>query len=205
MRTRGFFRERGFLKRRRVIAIACEGAVPEHIYFEELKPGRDAFVQIVPVPRAAHKSHPEDVLADLARWSHRHGLNGRGEGWIVIDREDEQHRAAAVLDAVCAEAVRLGFNVAVSNPCFEIWLWLHLRDNRLFVGRDQLKRALKRLLPDFEPADYDAAPFVAAAAQAVERARRIDRHPGHRWPRTQGTRVYLLVERILPHRAPAGL
>lgn len=203
MRTRGFTRQRGFLKRRHVIAIACEGAATERIYFEELKPGRDAFVQLVPVPRAGHKSHPRDVLGDLVRWAAKHGLRGRGEGWIVIDREDEANRSTQVLDEVCAEAARHGFMAAVSNPCFELWLWLHLRDNRGFIDRQQLKRELKKIMPDFDGSSYDAAAFIATAADAVARARQLEQNPQHSWPRNQSTRLYLLVEKILPHRAPA--
>lgn len=204
MRTRGFIRQRGFLKRRHVIAIACEGAATERIYFEELKPGREAVIQLVPVPRAGHKSHPRDVLGDLARWANKHGLRGRGEGWIVIDREDEENRSTQVLDEVCADAARHGFKVAVSNPCFELWLWLHLRDNRGFIDRHQLKRELKKAFPDFDANSYDAAAFINTAAEAVDRARQLDQNPQHAWPRNQSTRVYLLVEKILPHRGPAA-
>jgi len=204
MRTRGFTRKREFLPRRHVIAIACEGAATERIYFEELKPGRDAFIQLVPVPRAGHKSHPRDVLGDLVRWSAKHGLRGRGEGWIVIDREDEANRSTQVLDEVCADAARHGFMVAVSNPCFELWLWLHLRDNRGFTDRHQLKRELKRIMPNFDGSAYDAAPFIATATDAVTRARQLEQNAQHPWPQNQGTRLYLLVQKILPHRGPAA-
>ncbi len=92
---------------------------------------------------------------------------------------------------------------AVSNPCFELWLWLHLRDNRGFTDRQQLKRELKRIMPDFDGSSYDAAVFIATAADAVARARQLEQNPQHAWPRNQSTRLYLLVEKILPHRAPA--
>jgi RloB-like protein len=204
VRTRGFTRSGGFLRRRHVIAIAYEGAATERIYFEELRPGRDAFIQLVPVPRAGHKSHPKDVLSDLVRWANKNGLRGRGEGWIVIDREDEATRSTQVLDDVCANAARQGFKAAVSNPCFEFWLWLHLRDSRGFTDRHHLKRELKRICPNFEGSSYDATAFVSTANVAIERARTLDQNPHQAWPRNQGTRVYQIVERLLPHRMPAA-
>ena len=55
---------------------------------------------------------------------------GRGsaadEYWCVFDIEDNLPRALPIIE----KAIANGFNVAVTNPCIELWILLHFVDQR---------------------------------------------------------------------------
>lgn len=191
-----FFRRREFRRTKKVYALAMEGAATEPLYFAQLKPPRDAAINLVQINNPNHKSKPADVLKRLDAWAKKNGLRSTDEGWILIDRDNWLE---ADLDAVCATATAQGYHVAMSNPCFELWLWLHLHDNRPFVNRHVCQRNLGAVLVGYEKGAYDAESLVASADKAIERAKKLDANPHLPWPKTQCTRVYRLVEKLLPH------
>jgi hypothetical protein len=90
-----------------------------------------------------------------------------------------------------------GIHLAISNPCFELWLLLHFRDNPGMQDRAKVKEMLiQHVLKYNKHIDY--ATYAAGCAQAVLRARRMDEsaeeanEPG----RNPTTGVYKLTEII---------
>ena len=72
----------------------------------------------------------------------RDARRGRGGGydayWCVFDVDDHATLARAVALASPNE-----INIAVSNPCFELWLLLHYQDQRAWVDRDAVQREFR--------------------------------------------------------------
>ncbi len=99
---------------------------------------------------------------------------------------------------VCSEAVKKGYRLAHSNPCFEVWLLLHYRDldaNCQFTKCQEVKD----ILAQYNGRSIDAAHFsLDATRRAVERAEKLDDSPDARWPQTTGSHVYRLVKKLLP-------
>jgi hypothetical protein len=192
-----FFRRSGFRKTKKVFVVAMEGSQTEPIYFRELKPNRDASVRLILVGSTGHKSSPSEVFARLRAWESKQSLKSTDEAWIVIDRDSFPD---AELDDVCAKAKLRSYEVAVSNPCFELWLWLHLRDNLHFLDRQHCLRQLRRELPGYEKGNYSARGLIqGGCALAIERAAALDVNPLQPWPRQQATRIHRLVQKLLPH------
>jgi len=107
--------------------------------------------------------------------------------------------APADLNAVCKQARGLGYFVALSNPCFELWLYLHLENNRQFTDRHQCQREFGKVHKSYGAkgkAGYEAKPLMKGIGKAIERSKAIDVRPADPWPKTQATRVYLLVEKL---------
>lgn len=114
--------------------------------------------------------------------------------WCVVDVDDHRRlREARIM------ARDNGIELVVSNPCFELWLILHFRDQTAYIDRFQLKSACRNLPesdrgghPPFEKclSHYDTA--VIRARQLDDRNDR-DGEPG----RNPSTSVYRLTERIL--------
>jgi hypothetical protein len=123
-RRRGFRRQVEFEDRNLIIVIAMEGAETEPRYFKEFRAPREGKIQIKLVNNPKHKSRPDEVLRRLEQYSRRNGTPG-DEGWIVIDRDAWPEEE---LNDVHRRARAAHFSVAISNPCFELWLYLHLRD-----------------------------------------------------------------------------
>jgi hypothetical protein len=99
----------------------------------------------------------------------------------------------------------------MSNPCFELWLLLHLEDIRVYdevtsnelamnrknkAGVTWLKKRMRDLLGSYSESSYDAERLLPHAPKAMSIARVLDENPADRWPQNVGSRVYLLMESI---------
>ena len=88
--------------------------------------------------------------------------------WCVYDVDDHPH-----VHEAREMAVANGIELAISNPCFELWLLLHFRDSPGMQQRDTLGTMLKQYDPDYDK-HVVYAMFSAGYEEAVARARRMD-------------------------------
>jgi hypothetical protein len=94
------------------------------------------------------------ILEDLRRSSRKESYEARDQVWAVFDRDEHADFAAGV-DKCTANGVHL----AVSNPCFEIWLIFHLGDFDRPDDRHQVQACLSKLLPEYDPKGAKTANF----------------------------------------------
>lgn len=101
-------------------------------------------------------------------------------------------------------------NLAVSTPCFEIWLLLHVSDlsnthfdlNPIFKNKrnrkaaQNCKKELKRVLGGYNEAKLPLDKFLPFTKIAIKRAKSMDSGHPDKWPTEIGTRVYKLLENI---------
>lgn len=187
-------RRSAFKKTKRLFVVATEGAETEPIYFQEFHPGRDGSFRLKILGNPKHKSRPVEVVQRLMEYEKRERPGADTEYWAVVDRdawpESELREASELITA------RNGYHLAMSNPCFELWLWLHLRPNRSFSDRHDCQRALAREWPDYAKSSYDASILMPHVPDAISRAGELDDRPDDPWPEQQATRVYQLVEKL---------
>jgi hypothetical protein len=91
------------------------------------------------------------------------------EVWCVFD-VDAHPNLADALQQARANSILL----AVSNPCFELWLLLHFQDQRAHLERSQAQAVCRDLIRGYER----LAPFELLAPlheEAVARARALDK------------------------------
>ena len=73
---------------------------------------------------------------------------GRGAAracvWAVFDRDEHER-----FDEACQLARTNDIQLAVSNPCFELWAVFHYRDYGAFIDRDHCQRLLETLCGDY--------------------------------------------------------
>lgn len=173
-----------------------EGRATESCYFDLFRTAREHPLQYKPVSNPKDKSKPGEVYDRLDR-AFRAYERSRDEGWLVIDRDAWTE---SELDDVCRKARARGYHVALSNPCFELWLYLHKRDNRPFADRHECQRALGEILANYSPdrkGSFDPQGLREGIEAALERAAALDQHPDTPWPRHQATRVYRLVRKLM--------
>jgi hypothetical protein len=113
------------------------------------------------------------------------------EVWCVLD-VDEFDIAAAVTTAGL-----VGIELAVSNPCFELWLLLHHEDCRIAMRdcRAVLAR-LRRHLPMYEKANVDFGDYAKTVSDAVTRAKSLD-PTGADHTKNPSSSMWRLVEMIM--------
>ena len=199
----------------RLIVIASEGKDTERIYFKALaKEYTNPRVHVHILERSEaeqNNSSPEHVLKQLNNYKEQYALEADDELWLVIDKD---HWTEAMLSRVATVCSQDDFmHMALSNPCFELWLLLHLEDAASLTPEEQmlwmenrrksknanpyLKLRLRQKIGSYHESAYDALSLIAHVEDAIERAKTLDKNPTDRWPQTLGTRVYLLAESVM--------
>ena len=186
----------------RIFVIATEDTYAAKQYFESLRIPR---LKIKVLETRDGKSSPADVLHRMERELAGCDLLEDDERWLVLDT-DHWVRAShkrSLLETL-QEARRKRIQWAFSNPCFEIWLLLHLRSltaSEQFTACDEVCAELQRLLGKY---DKNRIPEFTwpAILDAVKRAQSIDQWPDDHWPERTGTHVYRFVETILKAARP---
>jgi hypothetical protein len=189
-----------------LIVIACEGAVTEPAYFNGLRERLHSprmHVEVVARRDPTHSS-PDAVLRDLDGFAEAWFLRNGDALWLVIDRDPQSWKPGMIAD-IAQRCHQKGYFLALSNPCFELWLLLHFEDvpAQSEERRRQLLENADDLLKKEEARHRQAHPereyidhFLPHTETAIQRARALDADPNARWPTDLGTRVYRLVERI---------
>lgn len=191
-------RRSAFKKTKRLFVIAAEGDATEPLYFAAFQPGRHGIFRLKVLDNPRHKTSPLKVVERLTDYERVYQPGSDSEYWAVVDRDtwsEEELTAAWTLIGT----KKGHYHLALSNPCFELWLWLHLFPNRPFADRHDCCRSLAREWPGFRTkSDFDVAALVTTQriGDACERARELDTDPSTPWPRGQATRIDQLVERL---------
>lgn len=114
------------------------------------------------------------------------------EVWCVFDRDQHDR-----FEDACQMARDNQLALAVSNPCFELWLLLHFRDSPGAQHRDRVQKMLKKSLPEYDK-HFDFERVADGVEQATKRARHLDQEAESMGEifRNPTTGVYRLIESI---------
>ncbi|MEQ8975815.1 MAG: RloB family protein [Coleofasciculus sp. C1-SOL-03] len=177
----------------KLFIVATEGEVTERQYFgmfhstkikvEVLATGDD------------HKSAPQYVLNRLNDFNEKYDLNDDDMLWLVFDVD---RWSPNNLSLVCREAKQKNYHLAISNPCFEVWLCLHFADlDPQDTNCQDFKARLRMLLGSYNSSKLNLSLYEPKIADAVARAKQLHSTATQNWPPTSGTHVYRLVEILL--------
>lgn len=211
MRKRKDFERPEGVKSSRLVVIAAEGRNTENIYFESMKASLCASdVHVEVLHRNSNDSSPESVYEQIRGFMAEYNIEDDDQLWIVVDKDKWKDKMLAAVAQHCVQNDNLHF--CVSNPCFELWLLLHIEDvasyneerkATLFTNKKVnsqytwLKKRMKDLTGHYRESDYDAIALLPYVDTAIERAEGLDVSTVDRWPQAIGTRVYLLVKSIM--------
>lgn len=171
----------------RTILVYCGGRRTERDYFEALKQRLRASSVTIKILQSGVA--PEALVRAAA--DHRKRRPGVfDEVWCVVDVDEFDIAAAA------ATASRERVGLAVSNPCFELWLLLHHTDCRAYCnGCQEVHRRLRRFVPRYDKTRLDFAQFAEGVDDAVRRARDLD-PSGTAYEKNPSTSVWRVVDSI---------
>ncbi len=175
-----------------LIIIATEGKETEKQYFDGVF--QSSKIRVLVLPTIDGDSAPSHVLKRLVQFKKDYQLNGTDQLWLVVDVD---RWPVKNLKAVAQSSDQKKFRMAVSNPCFEIWLYLHLSDevNESWRSKD-VEVALRTKLGSYNKSKIQASDFASHLADAIKRASKLDQKETARWPSKTGTHVYRLVKEI---------
>jgi len=177
----------------KLFIVATEGKETEKQYFRMFNSTRIK-VEILATTEDG-KSSPEYVLERLDKCNKQYDLNEDDMLWLVsdVDRWGDKK-----LSDVCSQGRQRGYNLAISNPCFEVWLTLHFEDiNSEDRTCDNFKARLRTILGSYNGSNLNISAYKPNTKDAVNRAKNLHPSSQQDWPPTLGTHVYRLVEILL--------
>lgn len=159
-------RPKGVRQERKRLLIVTEGEETEPQYFEGLaRFARATGVDVYAAKVIGLGCDPLTLVRQAVRRRADAGEDAYHEVWCVCDVDEHDKLPSAIV-----EARREKINLAITNPCFELWLLWHYRD----YGRSANKRLLRQALKPYGITDKHLPgkfPF-SAYPEAVVRAQR---------------------------------
>lgn len=126
--------------------IMCEGKETEPNYFNGLKQlinskyGDRVDVLISEINIKGTGKNTNDLVNYTERFVNQAGKK-YGKVWIVFDKDDYRD---IQFNLAIKKATDANYNTAWSNPCFEIWLLLHLKSVQNYIEKDKILNELDK-------------------------------------------------------------
>jgi hypothetical protein len=162
---------------RKTLLIFCEGERTEPEYLDALK-RQPSVRDVAAVDLRVETGQGGSVLRTLvsmAAAASSRAIDEEGEideFWCVFDVEWPRNHPG--LREAIEQARQNGIELAVSNPCFELWLILHFQDQSAWLDNDGACR-LRRRIDGSSDKGLDAAKYLALTGDAVRRGAELDK------------------------------
>jgi hypothetical protein len=202
-KKRGYKRTHSGLKRDyRLFAIACEGGKREADYFQLLESlSQRITIDIIEdkVPDAEMrtkyetKSAPKRLLDRAVKYIEKEGLIDEDELWFVMDIDKWEINQIREIAELCE--MNPNWHIAISNPCFEIWLYFHMVSTIPDEVKENCKKA-KNKLATLTDNGYNKNEYIIKIADAIKNSKNVDNNK-HFLPNNGETKVYLLAESLI--------
>lgn len=143
------------------------------------------------VKPVARIGSPSQLIA-YARDCWARDPDGFDEVWCVFDVDNFDD-----VDNAVSAARRAGIALAISNPCFELWLLPQFADHSAWLnGPAEAHAQLRCHVPAYDKARLDFVRFAPHVSDAIERGRRLtETDADHR--SNPSTTVWRLVTDVL--------
>lgn len=189
-------RDEGVVRDARLVVIASEDRYAVKNYFDRFRPKR---VQFRVLPTEDGNSSPESILQRLNEFCAEFQIGPGDELWYCGDLDHwAESNHISTLTSVMAQCRQKGYFVALSNPCFELWLLLHFSDLPYVIEKcDQVTDELRRLANGYSKRGGCGTPLSKEMIeQALRRSVEIDEGTTD-IPKSPTTRVHKILKTLL--------
>ena len=159
------------------------------LYFQQLS--QRVVIEIV--PRIGGKSAVKYLLERVSNYEYQKGIESEDQVWFVLDVDNWPKKAVNDLIQNCKETGN--WNIAISNPCFEVWLHYHLLE-KIPAELNSAKK-LKANLNLIISGGYNRDKFAELIQDASTNASKADLNKRHPFPDLNVSKVYLLADQLL--------
>lgn len=176
-----------------IILIVCEGSETEPNYFKNWKSrfriasahlkifGKECDPDPLKVVKYAIKKRDEDTYLKF------------DQIWCVIDSDNHQTLKEAVI-----LAKKNGFEIALSQPCFEFWYLLHYQyTTREFRTSQALKKYLEKFIKNYNAGVVPYDELYEKVNEAIGNAKKLISFNKENKRKSPSTDVHLLVNELL--------
>lgn len=210
-------REGGFLEAEKMFVLSYEGKISEKKYFEDFRNSElfndSGLIEIISLKRPTNRgSDPISVKKLLLEAKKEYRFKDTDEFWLIIDRDDWEEIHNHNFDKLVEDCKKENnFFLAMSNPCFEIWLILHLKDISEFDEEEKVKimsnekisnskNYIDKALSEIQGRGYNKRPnpriFLPLTKVAIGRAKELD-NENQDYPKQLGTHIHKLIEKLI--------
>jgi hypothetical protein len=215
-------RQGGHINAEKLFILSYEGTVTEKKYFQDFRASiyfnNNGLIEIVPLKRPKDKGSDPFSVKKLLNWAKKeYGFKITDEFWLIVDRDDWESIHKLSFDDLVTECKKEeNFYLAMSNPCFEIWLVFHLKNLSEFSREEQAlifenakignKNHIDILVAQLQGGDrgYNKRPnpniYLPLTKTAIERAKSID-NLEEDYPKSIGTHLYKLIEKLIDNES----
>jgi RloB-like protein len=149
-----------------VVLIVCEGERTEPEYLEGYR--RACRNPRVTVRTVSKRVTPEGLVRLAVEHRDRAEPGFYDSVWCVFDVDDH-----LTLPKAKSQASQAGVELAVSNPCFELWLLLHFQEPPGMQDRNRVQAMLRKHVPRYDKG-VDFSTYQSGHPHAAKRAERLD-------------------------------
>jgi hypothetical protein len=210
-------REGGFKDAEKLYILSFEGEKTEVKYFNNFRQSEffndSGIIEIVPLKRAVNTgTDPLSVKRLLKKAKADYPFKKSDEFWLIVDRDDWETIHKIDFNQLVIDCNKEdNFFLAMSNPCFEIWLIMHLKDiteyneeeqNKLLENASvsRKKNHIDTIIGDLQGIGYNKNPnpetYLPLTKTAIKRAKDID-FVNEPYPKNLGSHIYKLIEKLL--------
>ena len=173
--------------------IICEGEKREPQYFEFLD-GLSTRIKVYPVPNVSGASAPNHLFQNAENATGTYDLKETDELWFVLDI-DTWRGHIHELQSNCRK--KRNWNIALSNPCFEVWLFFHISDNIDLVQEKDQCVNWKQVIPTILNGGFNSKKHPSLIAIAISNASSKYSETGY-LPNPGSTQVFKLGQKLYP-------
>lgn len=174
---------------RKRFVIICEGARTETDYFNHLlKEWRSLFKKVdeyvsieIRSPKEVEGNEPPTLIEDAVQKLHetekaKTMWDKSSRIWCVFDVEAVGRRENLTNSVRAAKGK--GIKLAISNPCFELWFYLHFRYCDVAVPNGKtMKQLLQKCWRGYDKSGDEFSPLEGKRETATKNAKRLREEP----------------------------
>jgi|WetSurMetagenome_2_1015567.scaffolds.fasta_scaffold140531_2 hypothetical protein len=179
----------------RFFVIVCEGGKRESDYFEffdKLTPK----IKLKTIESKEGKTSPKHLLTNaLEALEHQKGVEEFDELWFVFDKDRWEESQIQELIGECKEKVK--WNYAISNPCFEVWLYYHFKSFIPRIDKIDKCKSWKAHISEINPGGFSSVVHPKKIEFAIINSEINYSSTGY-LPNIGSTQVHFLAKSILP-------
>ncbi len=207
------FRESNSIEKEKIIVLAFEGNNTEEIYFEEFKDSEifdDAliFLHLLKRPKDDTNSAPNHVFKKLKKEAKdEYNFKDTDELWMIIDTD----RWKNIQEIISECKNQKNMFVAVSNPCFEFWLLLHikniseysqdeqeliLKNSKVTKNKNYIDIKIAEIIGSYNKSNPRPELFLPTIEMAISQAKALN-YNNEDYPKLSlGSHVYKVIEKL---------
>lgn len=208
-----FFRQSNTTEKEKIFVLAFEGNKTEEQYFSEFRHSNKfnneiIYLHLLKRSKQDTKSAPNHVFYKLKREAKdEYNFSNHDELWMIIDTDNWKN----IPDIINSCKELQNMYVAVSNPCFEFWLLLHIKNmneysteelslilsnKKVTSKKNYVDTKIVEIMGSYNKSNLIASEFIPHINFAIKQAKNLD-NSNESYPTKLGSHLYKLIQKII--------